>query len=540
MVIPKIYKAAKYLRLSKEDGDFSFTSKKQESNSISSQRDLIDAFALTQPDIRVVAEYVDDGYTGTNFDRPSFQKMIEAVKCGEIDCIIVKDLSRFGREYIDAGTYIEKLFPKLGVRFISINDHYDSLLNADGGESLMVSFKNLINDSYSRDISIKVRTNLEAKRQRGEFIANYAPFGYRRDPEDKNHLLVDEPAAAVVRDIFRWKIEGLNPAHIAQRLNNTGVLPPMAYKRSQGIRYKTGFSAQPNSKWSSQAIYRILSNEVYCGNLVQGRRTTVNYKLHKVIQKDAEQWSHTESAHEAVIDPVQFRLVQRLMNEESRSGKGEQAVRSLAGRVFCGNCLTPAKRKVVSIKGKKYIYYSCPGSCASRSISEEKLENIVLVTLRSEVATIVAMDDMLRAIDASDWEKRELKKLNDHISRQESSIQRNKELKVSVYEDFKAGLVSQDDLAHIKKELSSRIDEARARLTHLQEQRDELAQGLSQHQGWLGQFRQYGNLTTLTRTVVVNLVDRILLFPDKSVKVELRHRDQLRQIAEYLSAKEAG
>lgn len=239
MVIPKTFKAAIYLRLSKDDGDFSFFSKKQESDSISSQRDLISAFVRKHPDIRVVAEYVDDGYTGTNFDRPQFQKMIEAVKRGEIDCIIVKDLSRFGREYIDAGTYIEKLFPQMGVRFIAINDHFDSLLNADGGESLMVAFKNLINDSYSRDISIKARTNLEAKRQRGEFTGNYTPFGYRRDPENKNHLLVDDPAAAVIRDIFRWKVEGLNPGCIAQRLNDHGVLSPMAYKRSQGIRYKS-------------------------------------------------------------------------------------------------------------------------------------------------------------------------------------------------------------------------------------------------------------------------------------------------------------
>lgn len=540
MVTPKIYKAAKYLRLSKEDGDFSFSSQKKESNSISSQRDLINAFVLKHPDIELVAEFVDDGYTGTNFDRPGFQKMIDAVQCGEIDCVIVKDLSRFGREYIDAGIYIEKLFPQLGVRFISINDHYDSLFNADGRESLTVSFKNLINDSYSRDISMKIRTNLEAKRQRGEFISNYAPFGYRRDPEDKNRLLVDTPAAAVVRDIFRWKIDGLNPERIAQRLNDAGVSSPMAYKRAQGIRYESGFASRPNSKWSPQTIYRILTNEVYCGTLIQGRRTTINYKLRKIIHKDVEQWSHTPNAHEAIVDPSQFSLVQRLMSEESRSGKGEIAVRPLAGRVFCGDCLAPAKRKVVSTHGKKYIYYTCPSSCGSRSISEKELESIILTTLRAEISAIIVMSDALQAIDASDWETRELKKLDERIVQQEELIQRNAALKVNVYEDFKANLIGQEDLAHIKKELSSRIEEATARLGRLREQRDDLAHGLSQQQGWLGQFKQYGNLTCLTRAVVVNLIDRVLLFPDKSVHVELRHKDQLCRIADYLSAKEVG
>lgn len=538
-MIPKIFKAAKYLRLSKEDGDFSFSAGKQESDSISSQRDLIDAFIRKCPDIQAVAEYVDDGYTGTNFDRPQFQKMIEAVKKGEIDCIIVKDLSRFGREYIDAGTYIEKLFPQLGVRFIAINDHYDSLLNAEGAESLMVSFRNLINDSYSRDISIKVRTNLEAKRQRGEFTGNYTPFGYRRDPEDKNHLLVDSPAAAVVRDIFRWKVEGMNPQRIAQCLNDNGVPSPMAYKRAQGIRYKSGFSSYPSAKWSAQTIYRILTSEVYCGTLVQGRRTTVNYKLRRVIQKDAEQWSRTANAHEAIIPPAQFLLVQRLMGEESRSGKGEASVRPLAGKVFCGDCLAPAKRKVVSTSAKRYVYYCCPGKCSSRSISEKNLEDIVLTALRAEIAAIMVMDKALQNMDALGWETRELKKLDARISDQEAVIQRNNDLRVNLYEDFKAKLIDQDDLTRIKSGLSRRIEEAQARLKHLRQQKAELSQGLPQ-QGWLSQFQQYGNLTTLTRSVVVNLVDRVLLFPDKSIHIELRHKDQLSQVAEYLSAKEVG
>ena len=235
-----VYHAAIYLRLSKDDGDISFSSKKQESNSIQSQRELLTAFLRQHPEMELYGEYKDDGWTGTNFDRPDFQRMLEDVKAGKINCIVVKDLSRFGRDYILCGKYIEKVFPQLGVRFIAVNDGYDTL-TATGTDSIVVPFKNLINDSYSRDISIKVRTNLEVKRRQGACIANFAVYGYAKDPEDKNHLVEDPYAAGVVRDIFTWAVEGLSPGSIASRLNQLGVLSPMEYKKSQGLRFKTQF-----------------------------------------------------------------------------------------------------------------------------------------------------------------------------------------------------------------------------------------------------------------------------------------------------------
>lgn len=280
-----IYEAADYLRLSKEDGDFSLSNDKLESDSISSQRAIIERFVAQNPNIKLVAEFCDDGYTGTNFDRPDFQRMMEAVKAGKINCVIVKDLSRFGRDYIDAGKYIEKIFPQLGVRFIAVNDNYDSL-NHSTGDSLVLPVKNFLNDSYSRDISIKVRSSFESRRQDGEFIANYTAYGYLRDPENKNKLVIDEVAGEYVREIFQWKIEGMSPVTIAEKLNGRGVLPPSEYKRSIGIKYKTAFQTSSRSKWSPKAVIRILTNELYTGVLIQGRRTTPNYKVKKVIIKD--------------------------------------------------------------------------------------------------------------------------------------------------------------------------------------------------------------------------------------------------------------
>lgn len=536
---PIMYRAADYLRLSKEDGDSSFSAKKQESDSISSQRALIEGYVAKCPDIELVAEYVDDGYTGTNFDRPDFKKMMAAVERGEINCIIVKDLSRFGREYIDAGQYIEKIFPQKGVRFIAINDHYDSLGSSGTGDGLIVPFKNLINDSYSRDISIKVRSNLETKRRRGEFIANFAVYGYQRDPEDKNRLVVDEDAAEVVRDIFRWKIEGINSTKIADRLNERGVLCPAAYKKVKGSRYATSFQTRQQALWSHVSIRRILTNEIYCGVLVQGRRTTANYKVKKVIQKAESDWVRIEGTHEAIIDHAQFNLVQRLMDEDCRCAAGGDTVNPLSGRVFCGACGTLAKRKVVTSGPKTYVYYNCPngisgGACERRTISEPELETAVLTTLQAQIKLILNMDQTLQEIDALAWDKRELRKLEADIAVQEELIGKANTLKISAYEDFRDGLIDRDELAKIKEEFSRRIAQAEGCLKTLRNRQSEIMEGVDNEQGWLAQFRQYRNLSELSRAVVVNLVDRILLYPNKHIEVELRHKDQMKDVIEFL------
>ena len=539
-----LYKAADYLRLSKEDGDFSVSPGKLESNSISSQRDLIRRYVSKCPDIELVAEYVDDGFTGTNFDRPNFQRMMQAVEKGEINCIIVKDLSRFGREYIDAGQYIEKVFPQKGIRFIAINDNYDSLTSTQASDSLIIPFKNLINDSYSRDISIKIRTNLDAKRRRGEFIANYPVYGYTRDPDDKNHLVIDEDAAAVVRNIFEWKIEGFSPEAIAKKLNESGILSPAAYKRAHGSRYATSFQTNKSASWSGVTVTRILTNEVYCGVLIQGRRTTANYKVKKVVVKPEQDWVRIEGAHDPIINCNQFHVIQRLMGEDNRAIGGSERTRPLSGRVYCGCCGSPAKRRVVSNGGKQYVYYRCPnsrkdGGCKPCTIPEAKLEETVLDTLKLQISAILDLDRALREIDALTWEKKELRRLDAGIAEQEEQIRRNSELKLSAYEDFKAGLFDREELGRIKEELTQRIERAQKALDSLRSRRAEVAEGASGQQGWLAQFRDYGNISELTRAIVVTMIDRVLLFPNKQIQIELRHKDQIGHAAEFLRTQNA-
>ena len=228
-------RTGEYLRLSREDGD------KLESDSIKNQRELIKEFLTQHQGLNLVEEYVDDGYSGTSYERPAFKRLIEDVKTGKINCIIVKDLSRLGRNYIETGRYLEKIFPMMGVRFISVLDHYDSASLNNEADQIIVPFKNLINDAYCRDISTKIRSQLDVKRRTGKFIGSFACYGYQKDPMDVNHLLVDPYAADIVRLVFRMKMTGCNSQRIAEKLNEMGVLPPAEYKRSLGFNYDCGY-----------------------------------------------------------------------------------------------------------------------------------------------------------------------------------------------------------------------------------------------------------------------------------------------------------
>lgn len=250
----ELYKAIKYIRLSYTDD------KTVESDSVANQRRLIDDFVEKHPEIEVVAEKIDDGYSGVLFDRPAFQEMMDMIKQGEANCVIVKDLSRLGREYIETGRYMRRVFPAYGVRFIAINDNVDTV--NDAADDLTVSVKNIMNEAYCRDISVKTRSALEAKRRSGDFVGAFPVYGYFKTGEKHKSLEVDPYAADVVRDIFRKRLEGFSASHIADELNRMGILSPLAYKRNHGMPHaKGGYTDRKDCKWSATTIIRILQDE---------------------------------------------------------------------------------------------------------------------------------------------------------------------------------------------------------------------------------------------------------------------------------------
>ena len=530
----KIYKAAIYVRLSKEDGDVSDASK-AESNSISNQKELIKDFLKDKQDIVIVSERVDDGYSGVNFERPAFQLMLEDIKQGKVDCVVVKDLSRFGRNYIESGRYIEKIFPMLGVRFIAINDNYDSLTGKSQTDEIVIPFKNLINDAYCRDISIKIRSHLDVKRRKGEFIGSFTIYGYAKDEHDHNKIVIDEYAAGVVRDIYQWKISGMSQQRIADKLNDMGVLSPAEYKKSCGIKYSANLQTKKQAIWSAVAITRILTNESYTGTLIQGKVTTPNYKVKKTVIKDEEDWAVIPNAFEAIITKEQFDMVQEILKKDTRVAPDKKSVYLFSGIAVCGDCGRQMSRKVSTVSGKKYVYYMCSankkeGVCSSHRIREDELEKAVVTYLNSYIDELENIQHFLEFIDKLPYQEVNVKRLNMRIVQLEEDAQKYEKLKVSVYEDLKDELISKEEYISMKQEFEKRRRASLDSIAQIKIEIETLASRNGKHHEWIESFIANKGIEKLERNVVVELIDYIKIYEDKRIEIVFRYADNYKEI----------
>lgn len=527
-----VYDADVYLRLSKEDGD------KEESDSITNQRELILEFLKSREDIRIHEVRVDDGYSGVNFERPAFQQMLEDIKAGKVNCVVTKDLSRFGRNHIEVGKYIEKIFPYLGVRFIAVNDNYDSLTNDTQTNNIIIPFKNLINDAYCRDISIKIRSNLEVKRKRGDFVGPFAPYGYRKSEEDKNKLEIDEEAAEVVRSIFRMYLQGSNAYKIAEKLNKKNILTPMDYKKENGSAFYTGFKKNLKSQWTHMHVLRILGNPVYTGTLVQGKETTPNYKVKKKVKREQSKWSQVENTHDAIIPSVDFQNAQEQLQMDTRTGTAKEKIYYLSGIVKCGDCGANMVRKTVPSGKRKFIYYVCGSHkgnkdiCSSHSINAEALEESVLKLLNHQIKNVTDLGRILDKLEDAQIRKVEMEKRNRQITKKKEEVQKYNHLRLDLYEDYKEGLITKEEYLELKEIYEKR---AKALEQSLEAMEVQMAFGADREKdkcGWINEFKKYGYLGCLSREVIVSLIEQILVYEKKEgeryprIEIHFKYEDK--------------
>ena len=525
------YTADIYLRLSKEDGD------KEESDSIANQRALVLDFLKTRPEINLHKIRIDDGYSGVDFNRPAFIEMIEDIREGKVNCVIVKDFSRFGRNYIEAGKYIQVLFPRSGIRFIAVNDSYDSAKAQGYTGNIIVPFKNMVNDAYCADISVKVRSHLEIKRKRGEFIGAFAVFGYTKDDSDKNKLVIDSFAADVVRDIFKWKLEGVSAQGIADRLNQSGILSPMEYKRFLGLRYNTTFKVNTTAQWQSVTVKRILTNAVYTGVLEQGKRTKPNYKVRKCAEVPKEQWVCIDNAHEPIIERNAFDTVQRLLAQDTRAVAQGGAVFPLSGVIVCGDCGGAMVRKTYTKKGGvRAPFYVCSkhrsdtSACTTHTTSAAECEKAVLEALHVHASTVLDVERAAACAEGMAYRQDGVRKLTARLEAKQDEINKHKSYRLSLHESYRDGVISKADFISFKESYDAKIADAEAAVLLLKQDIEKMAAGEAESHDWIGKYRAYSDAETLERKTVAELIDRVTVYEGGRIEVTFRYHNEFARL----------
>lgn len=525
----KLFLAAMYLRLSRDDEDRD-GSMKTESNSIGSQRELIRTFIREQSDIELCDSYVDDGFSGSNFDRPEFKRMISDIEAGRVNCVIVKDLSRFGRDYIESGRYIQKTFPALGVRFIALTDHYDSSLADTGESSIVLPVKNFINDSYCRDISTKVKSQLEVKRKNGECIAPFAVYGYRKSEADRNRLVIDEYAAENVRKIFAWKIEGIAVSEIANTLNRLGILSPKEYKKSLGLHYNGGFSGTGTAHWSSTTVKRILTNEVYLGHLVQGKTEKVNYKVKKNTEKPKKEWVKVENTHEPIVSEDDFFIVQNLLKTDGRKSMDTGNASPFMGLLFCGDCGEQMVRRVNRYKDTVKVYYICStknrgDGCSRHSIEEQTLKGIVTESVRHYANTFLKEKQLFERSVQFETNFESVSRYDKEIERLKKEQDKYYKLCSGLYEDLSSGIITKEEFERLHGGFGQKARELEEAMKKQEQLIKEMFKKGVLSAGRLKTFQDCVELKEIDRRTLCSMVKRIEVYENRQIEIEFYFSD---------------
>ena len=498
--------ACMYLRLSREDGD------SYESNSISNQRQIIKTYAK-ENDFKIIREYVDDGFSGSNFERPDFKNMIADLKGGKFKTIIVKDLSRFGRDYIESGKYLQKIFPEKGIRFISISDNYDSE-NADVSDThLILPIRNFINDSYCRDISMKVKSSKEVKRKNGEFIGAFAPFGYKKDDKNKHQLVVDKEVSHIIERIFDMKIEGYSSKAIADFLNSIGTVTPAKHKENNGDNFNTGFTVK-NAMWDAKMVNRVISNKVYIGVLEQGKTVKLNYKSKKEIDVSKDDWITIENAHKAIISKTIFALANKMLLRDVKGTKDIPSI--LSGMLFCKDCKSPmVKRKVKSKDGYNIFYicseYNHSGNCSRHSIKEDYVVGAAIHALNDYLSKY---NDLLNKVSKIDITEISFDVDFNHLSSEKRKYER---LRQSLYTDLEEELITTEEFEKFRGNYLIKIREIEKQIITKQKIIEELKTNLSDRRNNALPIIPDNEGNDLSRLSLVSFVDSIQIGENSAI-----------------------
>ena len=488
------------------------------------------------PNWEMLEIYSDDGHTGTDANRENFQRLLSDVMSGKINCVVVKDLSRFARNYSDAGSLIDNLFVQMGVRFISLAENVDSYLNPDSVSSIIVPITNVMNDQYCYQTSKKIRQVFDYKRRNGQYIGAFAPYGYVKHPKDKHQLIIDPDAAEIVKLVFSLFLKGTSKRATALYLNEHGVPSPSAYKLQKGIPVSTRGYDDP--MWGARMIPSILTNPTYTGDLAQGRSRVKSYKVHEVESVPREEWVEVAGTHESIIDYETFDKVQALLQRDTRTSPKGREVHLFSGFLKCADCGRAITR---SVGNNNNVYYACSTyknrsrtACTMHSIKHNRLEAAVLFAVQQQIHLAVSYSEMIARINTAPVKKSQSIRLEELIAAKERELAKISRYKQSLYQDWKDGEITQQDYRDMKADYERQTIALTDVLARLNAERAELANGVKSEHPALVAFTKHQNIDQLSRELLVELIDHIKVYENGNISVRFKFADEFRRIAEYI------
>lgn len=530
-----IWKVGKYIRLSREDGNVVSESVVNQDKILN---DEIPGF-FEDGLYEVVDTYIDDGTSGTSdMEREDFQRMVQDIKIGRINCIVVKNLSRAFRNSANQGHFLEEFIPLYNTRFISLyQPRVDTFLDPEIVHSLEVSISGFINEQYAYKTSADVRRTFKHKRENGEFIGAFAPYGYVKDPEDKNALVIDEDAAQVVRDMFSWFLSGTSKAGIAKRLNKLGIPNPTAYKRSKGFHYENPHAKKNDGLWNPTTVSRMLQNPVYIGTMQQGKQKVISYKVHKRASVPENEWFVVENAIPPVISLETFQAAQELHKKDTRTAPGQDDVYPFAGLVRCADCGKGMGRH----SSKGHVYYTCRTyveksreKCTKHSIRLDVLEQAVLVAIQKQVELVASLAEMVQEINDAPVVHTESARLNALLKQRQKELDKVAGLLDGLYMDWKSGDITRDQYRRMKVKFEEQADQLQQAVDHIKGECDTYAQGVTAEDPYLTLFLKHRNIQSLSRGILVELVNAVHVHEGGELEIEFNHADQYRRIVEFV------
>lgn len=520
-----VFNLAAYIRLSREDGD------KEESDSVGNQRKLLTEYISKRDDLILSDIYVDDGYTGTNFNRPDFQRMIADIEAGRVNCVVVKDLSRFGRDYIETGRYLERIFPELGVRFISLTDGIDSIKQA---YDMLLPIKNIFNEQYARDISNKIQATVKSKQKAGDFIGSFTSYGYKKSPANKNKLIIDEYASDVVRRIFSLYIQGYGKQWIANSLNAEDILCPAEYKKAIGLKYSNPNKLDSTTYWSYSTINSILHREIYAGNMVQGTKHQRMRSKQKNMDRDS--WIIVENTHDPIIDKETWEKTQSLLHKRTRRPDLETNKNIFAGFVKCADCgRAMIKNRWRHVDGSlTYSMYcgtykrSGKEFCTPHALPMKVLEEIVLNDLKAIVQNIDNLKELVRPQQGAAFKAKRI--IDIELSKMRSELERVKKLKQLVYEDYRAELISKEEFLSYRGDYLKKEELYSKQVEVLEGKKKGEVQEDVFESPWLKRLLELKDIENLDREIVVEMISEIKIYENRKIKITYNFSNE----SEYL------